>query len=81
MSVSLNDDTLPIIYDGGELRSSEVGTITPQPFGTDLYPAENGDILLDSEGNNGIAGQCARSSPFLYQVVNNDGRIGQFRIN
>ena len=42
--------------------SSRITSITEQPFGTDLYPTENGDILLISEGNNGAPGLSALSS-------------------
>ena len=46
----------------GKVYIDSVTSITPQPFGTDLYPTENGDILLVSEGNNGEPGLSALSS-------------------
>ncbi len=60
--IGLTEDHVPITYDGGEQRITAIPSITPQPFGTDLYPAENGTFLLVSEGNNGAEGLSALSS-------------------
>jgi len=73
VSVTLDENSLPLTYDDGELRSSEVPSITEQPFGTDLYPAEGGDILLVSEGNNGATGLSALSS---YRIEENGALTG-----
>ena len=53
---------LPIVYDTGEVRKTAIPSITEQPFGTDLYDAEAGPILLVSEGNNGAPGLSGLSS-------------------
>ncbi len=71
--IGLNDDYVPIIYDDGEQRVNPIPSITPQPFGTDLYPAENGTFLLVSEGNNGATGLSALSS---YRVEENGALTG-----
>lgn len=73
VSVTLGADYLPLVYDSGELRSTQIGSITPQPFGTDLYPTDNGDILLVSEGNNGATGLSALSS---YRIEENGALTG-----
>ena len=73
VSVTLTAEGIPLEYDDGELRISEVPSITEQPFGTDLYPAENGTFLLVSEGNNGAPGLSALSS---YQVEENGALTG-----
>jgi len=73
VSVTIDENGLPLTYDDGELRSSEVPSITEQPFGTDLYPAEGGDILLVSEGNNGATGLSALSS---YRIEENGALTG-----
>jgi len=56
------EDGIALRYDGGEVRTTRIPSITAQPFGTDLYPIEGGSILLVSEGNNGAAGLSALSS-------------------
>ena len=56
VTVEMDENQLPIGV------SSRITSITEQPFGTDLYPTENGDILLISEGNNGAPGLSALSS-------------------
>ena len=58
------NEIITIGLDGNRLPISEsfISSVTPQPFGTDLYPTDNGDILLVSEGNNGAAGLSALSS-------------------
>jgi len=64
LSISLDENRLPI-------SEGSVGSVTPQPFGTDLYPADIGDILLVSEGNNGAPGLSALSS----YLVESDGSL------
>ena len=71
--VGLDADRLPIGYDDGEVRVNQIPSITPQPFGTDLYPSENGTFLLVSEGNNGAPGLSALSS---YRVEENGALTG-----
>ncbi len=73
ISVGLDDDALPIGYENGSIRTSEIASITAQPFGTDLYPTENGDILLVSEGNNGAPGLSALST---YRIEENGALTG-----
>ncbi len=73
VQVELGADSLPLTYDSGEIRSSDIVSITPQPFGTDLYPTDNGDILLVSEGNNGATGLSALSS---YRIEENGALTG-----
>lgn len=73
VTVTLNADGLPLRYDSGELRINEITSITDQPFGTDLYPTDNGDILLVSEGNNGATGLSALSS---YRIEDNGALTG-----
>lgn len=60
--VALSEDYIPIVYDSGDQRVTAIPSITEQPFGTDLYPAESGTFLLVSEGNNGAPGLSALSS-------------------
>ena len=48
-----------------------INSVTEQPFGTDLYPSDIGDILLVSEGNNGAPGLSALSS----YLVQDDGSL------
>ena len=71
--VGLTSDYLPIQYDDGGLRVNAIPSITPQPFGTDLYPADSGTFLLVSEGNNGAPGLSALSS---YRVEENGALTG-----
>ncbi len=71
--IGMDDNFLPITYDSGEQRVNAIASITPQPFGTDLYPAENGTFLLVSEGNNGAPGLSALSS---YRVEDNGSLTG-----
>lgn len=73
VTVTLTDDGTPLGYDTGELRINAIPSITEQPFGTDLYPTENGDILLVSEGNNGATGLSALSS---YRIEDNGALTG-----
>ncbi len=67
------NEILTIGLDANRLPVSEsfVNSVTAQPFGTDLYPADIGDILLVSEGNNGAAGLSALSS----YLVEDDGSL------
>ena len=67
------NDILSISLDGNRLPVSEgsIGSVTDQPFGTDLYAADIGDILLVSEGNNGAPGLSALSS----YLVEDDGSL------
>ena len=64
VSIGLDENRLPV-------SDSFVASVTPQPFGTDLYPADIGDILLVSEGNNGEPGLSALSS----YLVQDDGSL------
>ncbi len=73
VSVTLDDNGLPKTYDNGAVRSTDIASITAQPFGTDLYPTDNGDILLVSEGNNGAPGLSALSS---YRIEANGALTG-----
>ena len=52
ITVGLDANGLPV-------SESFINSVTEQPFGTDLYPADIGDILLVSEGNNGAPGLSA----------------------
>ena len=71
--VGLNENFTPIRYDNGALQVNDIPTITPEPFGTDLYPREEGSILLVSEGNNGAVDMAALSS---YRVEENGALTG-----
>ena len=71
--VRLDANFLPLRYDDGEVRITEIPSITEQPFGTDLYPVEGGSILLVSEGNNGATGLSALSS---YRIEENGALTG-----
>ncbi len=73
LQVTLTDDFIPLVYDSGEAAVSEVPSITAQPFGTDLYPTGEFDILLVSEGNNGAPGLSALSS---YRIEDNGALTG-----
>ncbi len=73
LQVSLTADYIPLVYDSGEAAVSEVPSITEQPFGTDLYPTGDFDILLVSEGNNGATGLSALSS---YRIEDNGALTG-----
>ena len=53
---------MPIPSDAGSFDFLALTSQTEQPFGTDLYPTDNGDILLVSEGNNGATGLSALST-------------------
>jgi len=64
ITVGLDESRLPI-------SESFINSVTDQPFGTDLYPADIGDILLVSEGNNGAPGLSALSS----YLVQDDGSL------
>ena len=64
VTVSLDDNRLPV-------SEGSVGSVTPQPFGTDLYVSDIGDILFVSEGNNGAPGLSALSS----YLVEDDGSL------
>ncbi len=61
-TIPLDGTQIPVVNDDGEAQFFGLTSITPQPFGTDIYPADTGDILLVSEGNNGVAGLSALSS-------------------
>ncbi len=65
------ENGLPRRDRNGDPYIDSVTSITPQPFGTDLYPTDNGDILLVSEGNNGAAGLSALSS----YLIEDDGDL------
>ncbi len=69
VTVALDQNRLPLSDNAAGLDS--VTSITPQPFGTDLYPADIGDIILVSEGNNGAAGLSALSS----YLIEDDGAL------
>ena len=73
MTERRTNDILSISLDGNRLPVSEgsIGSVTDQPFGTDLYAADIGDILLVSEGNNGAPGLSALSS----YLVEDDGSL------
>lgn len=71
--VTLDDDYAVLTYDSGEVRVSATPSITAQPFGMDLYPSENGDILLVSEGNNGATGLSGLST---YRIEENGALTG-----
>ena len=60
--IPLDGNRLPIIEPDGGAATSALLSQTAQPFGTDLYPTDNGDILLVSEGNNGAPGLSALST-------------------
>ena len=64
VAISLDENRLPV-------SDSVLSSITAQPFGTDLYPTDNGDILLVSEGNNGAPGLSALST----YLVEDDGSL------
>jgi len=64
ITVGLDENHIPV-------SESSVASVTPQPFGTDLYPAPGGDILLVSEGNNGAPGLSALSS----YAIQEDGSL------
>lgn len=63
--------TLSVGGDGVATLTNSLTSITEQPFGTDLYSADIGDILLVSEGNNGAPGLSALSS----YLVEDDGSL------
>ena len=71
--VRLDENFVPLQYDDGGLRLTSIPSITAQPFGTDLYPADNGTFLLVSEGNNGATGLSALSS---YRIEENGALTG-----
>ena len=62
VTVPLDAARLPIPNDSGGFDFASFPSITAQPFGTDIYPSEGGDILFISEGNNGATGLSALSS-------------------
>ena len=62
ITVPLDENQLPITDDAGVVQNASLLSQTEQPFGTDIYPAAGGDILLVSEGNNGVEGLSALSS-------------------
>lgn len=69
LTIELDANRIPL----ADTAVSSLSSITPQPFGTDIYPSDNGDILLVSEGNNGAAGLSALSS---YLVEDNGDLTG-----
>lgn len=73
ITVPLDENQLPVTNDAGVVQNASLLSQTEQPFGTDLYPADSGDILLVSEGNNGAAGLSALSS---YLVEDNGALTG-----
>ena len=62
LTIPLDGNRLPIPNDAGSFDFLALTSQTEQPFGTDLYPTDNGDILLVSEGNNGATGLSALST-------------------
>ncbi len=64
VTISLDENRLPV-------SDSVLNSVTAEPFGTDLYPTDNGDILLVSEGNNGAPGLSALST----YLVEDDGSL------
>jgi len=64
ITIGLDENRLPV-------SESFIASVTPQPFGTDLYPSDIGDILLVSEGNNGAPGLSGLSS----YLVRDDGSL------
>ena len=56
------EDGLPDRDGEGDIDIETLNANTDQPFGTDVLDLGEGDILLISEGNNGLAGQSALSS-------------------
>ena len=64
VAISLDENRLPV-------SDSVLSSITAQPFGTDIYPTDNGDILFVSEGNNGAPGLSGLSS----YLVEGDGSL------
>lgn len=64
VAISLDENRLPV-------SDSVLSSITAQPFGTDIYPTDNGDILFVSEGNNGAPGLSGLSS----YLVQGDGSL------
>ena len=64
ITISLDENRLPV-------SESTLSSVTPQPFGTDIYASDIGDILLVSEGNNGAPGLSALSS----YLVEDDGSL------
>ena len=71
--VGLDENFVPRLDDDGELLVSDIPTITPEPFGTDLYVVEGGSILLVSEGNNGTPDLAALST---YRIEENGSLTG-----
>ena len=67
VTIEMDDNQLPIGV------QSRITSQTDQPFGTDLYPTDNGDILLVSEGNNGAPGLSALST---YLIEDNGDLTG-----
>jgi len=73
LTIPLDGNRLPIPNDAGSFDFLALTSQTDQPFGTDLYPTDGGDILLVSEGNNGAAGLSALST---YLVEDNGTLTG-----
>ena len=73
LTIPLDANRLPIANDTGGFDFASLTSQTEQPFGTDLYPTDNGDILLVSEGNNGAAGLSALST---YLIEDNGSLTG-----
>lgn len=71
VTIALDENQLPI--DNSGTSNSLLVSQTAQPFGTDLYPTDNGDILLVSEGNNGAVGLSALST---YLIEDNGDLTG-----
>lgn len=67
------EDGVPLLYETGEVRTTRIPSITAQPFGTDLYPLDEGSILFVSEGNNGATGLSGLSS---YRIEENGALTG-----
>lgn len=63
ITVYLDENGIPVRTADGEAMLSTLASQTPQPFGTDTFITSEGlEVLLVSEGNNGLPGQSALSS-------------------
>ena len=72
LTVQLDPQGLPVRDANGEVDLEVLESQTPQPFGTDIFVNNEGvEVLLVSEGNNGVPGLSALSS---YEV-NNVGEL------
>jgi len=62
LTIDIDENGLPVRDENGDPVIDSITSITDQPFGTDLYPTDGGDILFVSEGNNGAPGLSGLSS-------------------